>query len=204
MSLGDRLEQLEPRERRLLSLLLGLFAGFALLLIPLGIFTLVGSKQAHNASLHEAVMAVQNGREKVRKRELERASILERYAKRAPELAGFLETLSRQNNLEIPESQLQPPVPHGAEYDEKPTKIVFRRVGMLPLAKFMEGIAQSGYPVVISRVNIRKRAVESDSYDVEMVVSAFERKVKEKKPAKASNGAAGAKGSESLEGAAEL
>jgi len=181
MNLQQRIGQLDPRERRLLTLLLGLFAAFVVLLIPVGLFTWFSSKRSHNEQLRDAIQAVQLGRDKVHKRELDRAAVLERYAKPAPPLAGFLEALGKQHGLEIPETQPQGSVPHGTDYEEKPTKIVLRRVAMYPLAKFMEGIAQSGHPIVISRLNIRKRGIEADSYDVEMVVSAFERKAKEKK-----------------------
>ena len=46
---------------------------------------------------------------------------------------------------------------------------------MLPIAKFLEAIEKSDYPVALSRLNIRKRAGEPDSYDVEVGVSAFDR-----------------------------
>lgn len=200
MSLRHYFQQLEPRERRLLNLLLGVLAGLVLPAVVLGFLTMTGSRRSHNTSLRDTIQAVQQGRERVKKRGLEHAAILERYVKPPPELAGFLEALGRQNNLEIPESQPQPVIPHGAEYDEKPTKIVFRHVGMYSLTKFMEGIEQSGYPIVISRLNIRKRGTENDSYDVEMVVSAFERKAKEqKKPGPPASGAAGAKGDDQAE-----
>ncbi len=52
---------------------------------------------------------------------------------------------------------------------------------MLNLVKFMEKIEQSPHPVLISRLNIRKRGTEVDSYDVEMIVSAYDRKVTSKK-----------------------
>jgi general secretion pathway protein M len=199
MNLQQRIGQLDPRERRLLTVLVGLFAAFVVLLIPVGLFTWFSSKRSHNEQLREAIQAVQLGREKVHKRELDRAAVLERYAKPAPPLPGFLEGLGKQNGLEIPETQPQGSVPHGTDYEEKPTKIVLRRVAMYPLAKFMEGIAQSGHPIVISRLNIRKRGIEADSYDVEMVVSAFERKAKEKKDAVAAPGASADQGSESKE-----
>ncbi len=183
MNLQQRIGQLDPRERRLLTLLVGLFGAFVVLLVPVGLYTWFSSKRSHNEQLREAIQAIQLGRDKVHKRELDRAAVLERYAKPAPPLAGFLEALGKQHGLEIPETQPQGAVPHGTDYEEKPTKIVLRRVAMYPLAKFMEGIAQSGHPIVISRLNIRKRGIEADSYDVEMVVSAFERKAKEKKEA---------------------
>jgi len=49
-------------------------------------------------------------------------------------------------------------------------------VGLFNLVKFMEGIAGSGCPVRISRLNIRRRGIGNDTYDVQMIVSAFDRK----------------------------
>jgi general secretion pathway protein M len=46
---------------------------------------------------------------------------------------------------------------------------------MLPLAKFVESIEMSGYPVAVTRLNIRKRSGEADSYDVEFGVSSYDR-----------------------------
>jgi general secretion pathway protein M len=56
-----------------------------------------------------------------------------------------------------------------------------------PLLKFFEKIEQSGYPISISRLNIRKRGGEHDSFDVELGVSAFERS---EAPAAAATGTA--------------
>ena len=59
---------------------------------------------------------------------------------------------------------------------------------MRPIAKFLEAIEKSGYPVAVTRLNIRKRAGEPDSYDVEVGVSAYDRT--EVAPAPASSGGA--------------
>ena len=83
-------------------------------------------------------------------------------------------------------------MPHGKRYDERSTKIVLRKVGMLKLVHLMEGIEKSGHPVTLSSLNIRKRAVEPDSYDVDMVVSAFDRKAPEPKKAEAKPSSSGA------------
>ena len=68
-------------------------------------------------------------------------------------------------------------------YEERSTRITLRKVGMLPLAKFMESIERSGYPVKITKLNIRRSGSQPDQYDVSMTVSSFDRKVPEKKPA---------------------
>jgi general secretion pathway protein M len=186
MSLRDRIERLEPRERQLLTLLLGLLAAFLLLLVPVGMAALLGSKRSDVQELRDVIDQIQASREEIAKRDRERAEVLERYSKPAPPLAGMLEKLATESKLEIPESQDRAAVPHGKRYEERTTKIVLRKVGMLNLANFMERIEQSGHPVSILRLNIRKRGTEPDSYDVDMIVSAFDRK-SEPKPEKATD-----------------
>jgi general secretion pathway protein M len=176
MSLRDRIDRLEPRERQLLTLLLGLLAAFFLLLVPVGVAALLGSKRSEVQELRDAIDRIQASRDEIAKRDRERAELVERYSKPAPPLAGLLEKLATESKLEIPESQDRAPVPHGKRYEERTTKIVLRKVSMLNLANFMERIEQSGHPVAILRLNIRKRGTEPDSYDVDMIVSAFDRK----------------------------
>lgn len=176
MSLADRIDRLDARERQLLGAVVPVFIIVALLLAWAGVRALVGSRRSENEELRKAVAAIQENRELVRKHNEEREVVLARYAQPAPPLAGFLDKLAKDSSLEIPESQDRAPVPHGKKFEERSTKIVLRKVGLLNLSKFMERIEQSGHPVNISRLNIRKRGTEQDSYDVEMIVSAFVRK----------------------------
>jgi general secretion pathway protein M len=185
MSLRERLERLEDRERRLLGILVVVFVGLLVVLLPLGVAALISARQTESDELRAAIDEIQSSREALRKRASERERVGLRYSRPAPPLAGFLDTLSKEAGLEIPESQDRAPVPHGKRYEEKSTKIVLRRVGMLNLVKFMEKVEQSGHPVSLSTLNIRKRGTELDSYDVEMVVSAFERKTEAAPEAKA-------------------
>src|SRR6185436_17626929 len=76
----------------------------------------------------------------------------------------------------IPESQDKPPVPHGKSHEERSTKIVLRKVGLLNLSRFMEKVVNAGHPITVSRLDVRKRSAELDSYDVEMEVSAWDKK----------------------------
>ena len=43
------------------------------------------------------------------------------------------------------------------------------------IARFLESLEKSGHSIAISRLNIRKRSAEPDSYDVEIGVSAYDR-----------------------------
>ncbi|MFO7178203.1 MAG: hypothetical protein DIU78_005825 [Pseudomonadota bacterium] len=176
MSLRERFESLEERERKLL----GVFALVAilgiLLFVPLGVTAALHSQRSENQAIEEAIAEIEAARSSVELIRAQKKALLDKYARPAPPLAAYLAKLASDVGVEIPESQDRQPVPHGKRYEEKATKLTLRKVGMLELAKFMERIEQSGHPLSITQLTIRKRSVEPDSYDVDMVVSAFERK----------------------------
>lgn len=195
MSIASRLEQLEPRERRLLNVLLVVFAIIAVVVVPLGFRSLLLGGSERNERLREAIGAIRDRRSALAKRAAAAEQIASRYAKPAPPLAELLETLAKEQELQIPESQDRPAVPHGKLFEERSNRIVLRRVGLLALAKFMESIAKSGHPVAVSDLELRKRG--PDAYDVTMVVSAYDRK--EKAPEKAKAATDGDAGAEPLD-----
>ena len=69
----------------------------------------------------------------------------------------------------------RPEVPHGKRYTERNTVIHLKKAGMAAIARFLESIEKSGMAVAVTRLNIRRRAGEPDSYDVEVGVSAYDR-----------------------------
>lgn len=176
MSLKDRINQLEDRERRLLGVLVLVFGVFMVVVVPVGFTAYLGSVASDNEAINQALADLQQSRTILEERAAERAQLDARYDKKAPALAGFLAGIAQRHDIEIPETQDQADVPHGKRFTERSTKITLRDIGMLKLAKLMQDIAQSGFPVSISRLNVRKRGTEPDSYNVQMVVSAFDRK----------------------------
>jgi general secretion pathway protein M len=188
MSLAERLSRLEPRERRLLGIMGGVVGALAFLAVPIAIAASVHGQKSENEALRDAISNIDEARERVEKAQAARDAVTARYAAAAPPLAAFLAKIAGDAQVEIPESQDRQAVPHGKRYMERSTKIVLRKVGMLKLIHLMEGVEKSGHPVTISSLNIRKRTVEPDSYDVDMVVSAFDRKAPEPKPSAAKPG----------------
>ena len=184
MNIADRFARLDAREQRLLNAGLVVLGVVFVVLLPLGLTALVHTKRSDNQSLRAAADSITDSRDQIEKAKLEKAATLERYAKPAPPLAAFLAGLASESTIEIPESQDRQAVPHGKKYTERSTKIALHKVGMLKLSKFMERIEQAGNPLTISGLNIRKRGPEPDSYDVEMVVTAFDRSATVEKPKK--------------------
>lgn len=200
MSLADRLARLEPRERRLLGIMGGVFGFMLFLAIPIAIAATVHGQASENEALREALTAIDDAREQVAKAKQTRESVAQRYASAAPPLAAFLSKVAGEVQVEIPESQDRQAVPHGKRYTERSTKIVLRKIGMLKLVRLLEKIETSGHPVAVSSLNIHKRGSEPDSFDVDMVVSAFDRKAPEPKKTEAKPaGSAAPEGEEASE-----
>jgi general secretion pathway protein M len=185
VTLRDRINQLEDRERRLLGVFVVVFCIFIILVIPLGLTAYLGSISSENESMREALATLQQSRSLLEKRAEEQAKMDARYEKTAPPLAGFLAGIAQRHKIEIPETQDQAEIPHGKRFSERSTKITLRKVGMYKLVKLLERIETSGHPVALASLNIHKRASEPDSFDVDMVVSAFDRKAPEPKKADA-------------------
>lgn len=176
MTFAERLDKLEPRERRLLGILTGLVGVLLVLALPMYAWSAVRDARDGNEQVRDLISDIYKARSSVGEMRAKQEALLARYSKPAPQLAGFIEDAAKQNNITVADSQDKPEVPHGKKYSERITVVKLHKVGMLNLIKMLEKIEQSGHPVAISRLNIRPRSGEPDSYEVELGVSAYDRK----------------------------
>jgi general secretion pathway protein M len=189
MALFDRFN-LNPREQKLAQALVVIFGAMLLLGVPVGLESYVASKRAENQELRDALDAVQSARTQIHDRQAKKDAIAARYAIKAPELAGYLEQTAKKQKIEITDSVDRPPVPIGKHYIERSTTIHLKKSGLLGITRLIEALELSGSPIAVTRMNLRRRMGEQDSYDVELGVSAWDRlekpvtpdKDKEKKP----------------------
>ncbi|MEO7109718.1 MAG: hypothetical protein ABI183_04685 [Polyangiaceae bacterium] len=179
--------QLNFRERRNSSFAIIAVGALLFFGIPIAIEALLIARRSEISDLRTAIDAVQGARDEVRERQFRRDQIAMRYAKKAPLLAGFLQTSARAQNMEVTDSADHPDVPIGKKYVERSSVVHLKKVGLLPLSKFMETIEKSGEPLAVTTLSIRKRTGEPDSYDVELGLSAYDRN---EAPTPASSGAA--------------
>lgn len=172
--LRDWWDGLAERERRLFVVFVALLGAFLILLIPYAASATLSGIRQQNEELRSAINLVQSSRGKLEEIKARREAIAARYSNPAPQLAGFIENAARQSNIDIPESQDRADQPHGKKFVERSTVVRMRKVEMLPLVRTLERIEGSGHPLVVSRLSIRKRGREPDSYDVELGVSAYD------------------------------
>lgn len=175
--------QMNARERRLVAVLGFVAAIVGLFAIPFGLEALVRSQMSDNDDLRQTLQDVQDARGVVHERQVSKDAIVARYARKAPELAGFIEQQARAQKLEVTDSTPLPDVPHGKRYVEHGSNARLKKTGMLPLSRFLESIERSGFPVAVTRLNIRRRSAELDSYDVEIGVSSYDRSAQPATPA---------------------
>lgn len=176
------LEKLTPRERRLMSVLGVVVVVMLLLGLPAALEAAIASKRSDNDDMKDAIAKIQDARAQVRDRQARKDAIALRYANRAPALAGFIEQSARAQKMEVSDSVDRPDLP-GKQYTERTTVVHLKKAGMLPISRLLESIERAGYPIVISRLNIRKRTAEQDSWDVELGVTAYDRSEQPKKDA---------------------
>jgi len=168
------LDRLNARERRLVTGLAVVLGIGLILAVPIGLESVVHARESENQELYAALTAVQEARTQVRERQEKKEALTQRYARKAPALGGFLEQAAQHEKLEIENSDDRPDVPHGKRYVERTTTVRLKKAGLYPITKFLETIEKSGFPVELSRLMMRKRSGESDLYDVEIGVSAYD------------------------------
>lgn len=168
--------KLQPREQKMLTGAVFVLAAMLILGIPVGLSMLVSSRTAANEELKEALTSVNQARGKIKERQEKKSSIANRYAKKTPQLGGFIETTAATAKVAIADSVDRPDTAHGKQYNERQTVVHLKNTGLAPIVKFLELLEQSNYPVSVTRLNIRKRSAEADSYGpIEVGVSAYDR-----------------------------
>lgn len=185
MKLRSYFDNLAERERRLLFVFFGLLGFMVLVFVPVLVRMGVADAAAQNERLAEVIQNISSERATVAKRQAQTSRLEGRYGSAAPPLAGWLAQLADEVGVEIPETQDRSTVPRGKTFKERSTHIRLTKVGMYQLSNFMEKVSASQFPVVISRLDIKKRGGKPDEYDAEMDITAFDRTEKKvtKKPA---------------------
>ena len=190
MTLQERFAKLEARERTLLLAFVGIIFAIIFIVVPLYLHRLVQTARDDNQEIRDFVQTVNESKKKIDQQKALREAMLARYAKTVP--ASFIEDAAKANEVEISETQKKPDVPHGKKFVEHLQTVRLHKVGLLGLSKMLERIDAGGNPVAITRLNIKPRSGETDSYDVEIGVSSFERKpdTKSDKPGAKPDGSA--------------
>jgi len=181
--------RMAPRERRLVTVLIGSVATFAVLVIGFIIVGNLSDIETSNEEAREALAAIAKHKDEyIEARERVRAQE-SRLGTEAPQFAFDLEEAAREVSIQIPETNEQPAVAAGKRYMEHKVDVKLRQVDLQSLSKFLSRLENGRRLIVVNQLRVRKHFSEGDKLDVELQALAWE-KVKEtpkKKPRAGAN-----------------
>lgn len=176
MTIAARLNKLDEREQKLL-MALGVVAGVLLVLVlPIALLTSLSSKKSANEDIRAAIGSIEDARGTIGERKAKAQAVLSKYANPAPPLAGFIEQAAKAHSLTAADTQDKPDTPHGKLYTERFTVVKMHKIGMRAFVEMLQQIETSGHPVAVTRLNIKPRPNEPDQYEIELGISAYDRK----------------------------
>jgi general secretion pathway protein M len=176
MTIASRLDKLDERERKLLTVLGGVVGVILVLVVPVAIVMSLNTKRSENDEFRAVLTAIDDARATIDERKARREAVLAKYAEPTPPLAGFIEQAAKAHDISAADTQDKPETPHGKHYVERQTVVKMHKLGMKGFVDMLQQIESSGHPVAVTRLNIKPRPNEPDQYEIELGVSAYDRK----------------------------
>ena len=185
-------ENLNERERRLVSLLGAVLAALVVFLVVYGSTTAIEDAEAESDQIETVLNDIARAKNRLRARETERRSAARRYETPAPPLGSFLESQARTAGLTVREVNDQPEKVSGG-FRRRNVRATIPGVGLRPTVDLMANIVQSPYPVAIERIQI-EHFQAGDRYNVQLGVLAYDRQGRAGAQARVGERPAGAAG----------
>jgi hypothetical protein len=156
-------ENLNERERRMLSLLGGVVLVLLLLLPPIMLSLGNGELQTQNDELRTVLdqLALQRGR------------LMQRYLNKTPPLGSFLEAEAKKQGLTLQEVTDQPEKTVG-RYQRRSVTVSLPQTGLTPVIKLMSSIVESGHPVAIQEIQL-DHYQPGDQYSVKLGILTYDK-----------------------------
>lgn len=172
--------RMAPRERRLISILSGVFVLFCVLVTGYLIWDWRSDITEANEKMREALALIAKEGDAYRDAKSRVSSVEARIGVEAPQLAGDLEAAAKEAGFQIPETVERPTAPAGKHYLEHSLEVKLRKVDLKSLATFLNKVETGRRLILITRMQIRRSFGDADKLDVELTAAAYER-VKEDK-----------------------
>jgi hypothetical protein len=166
---------LSERERRLVGITSALLLVFIIFLLLFFVQTKIGDLEDENLERAETLALLEKESENYLQR-LQENQALDRSTKPTP-LRTLVDKIGKQLSVTVPDIKELPDQRHGSIWLEHAVELSMRQIGLRNLTSFMEEVEahQRKFPIAISKLEIRKRKRTPDAYDVNMVISTYEK-----------------------------
>lgn len=162
------------RERRLLSIMLGVFAVAAFALFVYVVQSGNAAVEEESAALRQALTMISSQRERFEKIADDRRAAEARYKLTAPPLGSLLEAKAKDQAITVREVNEEPEKVSG-NFKRRGARATLPGVALTPVMKLMAEISRSEYPVAIEYLQIEHYSAGQDNYTVQLGLVAYDK-----------------------------
>jgi len=167
-------ENLNDRERRLVTIL-AIVLGALAVLVPLWLITSsIGDIEDENAQIRDVLGDISRARVELAQREAERQAAERRYDSPAPPLGSFLEAHAREAGYSAPLEVTDQPDQVASGFTKRGVRASLRGVGLRTAVDLMAAVENANKPVAIDMIQV-EHFQNGDQYNVQLGVIAFDR-----------------------------
>jgi type II secretory pathway component PulM len=166
-------ENLNDRERRMLSIL-GAILGAVLLIMPPILLVMDNTDlEVQNAELRNVVEQLDLQRNRLARIAQERRAADQKYLQKTPPLGSFMESEAKKQGLTLQEVTDQPEKTVG-HYLRRSVTVALPQVALTPLINLLSSIVESGHPVAVDQLQI-DHFQAGDQYNVKLGILTFDK-----------------------------
>lgn len=166
-------ENLNERERRLLSMLGAAVACAALLLPPVMLTMRNTEIESDNDELRSVLDRLAQQRGKLSHLMEERTAAEHLYANKTPSLGSFLESEAKKQGVTLQEVTDQPEKQVG-KYLRRSVTVSLPQVGLTPVINLLSSVVESGHPVAINQIQF-DHYQPGDQYNVKLGILTYDK-----------------------------
>jgi type II secretory pathway component PulM len=166
-------ENLNDRERRMLTILGGVIGALLLVFPPVLLILGNAELESQNVELRNVVEQLDAQRAKLARIAQERRAADQRYLNKTPPLGSFLESEAKKQGLTLQEVTDQPEKTVG-HYLRRSVTVALPQVALTPLINLLSSIVESGHPVAIDQLQI-DHYQPGDQFNVKLGVLTFDK-----------------------------
>jgi type II secretory pathway component PulM len=166
-------ENLNDRERRMLSILGAVLGAFLLIMPPILLMMDNADLEVQNAELRNVVEQLDLQRNRLARLSQERSAADQKYLNKTPPLGSFMESEAKKQGLTLQEVTDQPEKTVG-RYLRRSVTVALPQVALTPLINLLSSIVESGHPVAVDQLQIDHYQA-GDQYNVKLGITTFDK-----------------------------
>jgi general secretion pathway protein M len=171
-SMREAWEKLSDRERRMLSIMGGVFVAMVAFVTVWATSSALAEVEEERDAIRSVLSDIERAGDLLAKREAERKVIEARFRTKAPALAAYVEGKAKEEGLEVRQVVEEPEKVTGG-YRRHSIRVSFSGVSLRPLMHLLASIDDERLALAVERLQIEHYSA-GDSYKVDVGIASYE------------------------------